>query len=210
MNFIEGGNSKWNATSLICLTTEKGPRWWRSSLLHGWLVLRLRRSIHTSSPMLITGCAFWDLSTLSFCQFWALSCTNTSCKDDIVLNRWERLLRATEWLVTTVTVTHIKWNDRNENKSIYTTLSPTQTTQAATKRNEILPLHQEVVNRLEAHFTNKQESNHSPTYKVKSAPFFKNECTYVKNNKVQSTVLLHNVGDSTWKRWVSPQPHGRS
>jgi hypothetical protein len=84
---------------------------------------------------------------------WQLSCTNTSCKDDIVLNRWERLLRATEWPMTTVTVTHIKWNDRNENKSIYTTLSPTQTTQVATKRNEILPLHQEVVNRLEAHFT---------------------------------------------------------
>jgi hypothetical protein len=62
-----------------------------------------------------------------------LSCTNTSCKDDIVLNRWERLFKATEWPVTTVTVTHIKWNDRNENKSIYTTLSPTQTTQVATK-----------------------------------------------------------------------------
>jgi hypothetical protein len=62
-----------------------------------------------------------------------LSCTNTSCKDDIVLNRWERLLRATEWPVTTVTVTQIKWNDRNESKSIYTTLSPTQTTQVATK-----------------------------------------------------------------------------
>jgi hypothetical protein len=30
------------------------------------------------------------------------------------------------------------------------------------KRNEILPLHQEVVNRLEAHFTNMQVSNHSP------------------------------------------------
>jgi hypothetical protein len=30
-------------------------------------------------------------------------------------------------------VTHIKSNDRNEKKSIYTILSPTQTTQVATK-----------------------------------------------------------------------------
>jgi hypothetical protein len=64
---------------------------------------------------------------------WQLSCTNTSCKDDIVLTRWERLLKATEWPMTTVTATHIKCNDRNENKSIYTTLSPIQTTQVATK-----------------------------------------------------------------------------
>jgi hypothetical protein len=47
-----------------------------------------------------------------------VSYTNTSCKDDIVLNRWERLLRGIEWPMTTVTVTHIKWNDRNKNKSI--------------------------------------------------------------------------------------------
>jgi hypothetical protein len=51
------------------------------------------------------------------------------------------------------------------------------------KRNEILPLHQEVANRLEAHFTNKQVSSTRQTYKVKSAPFFKNECAYVKSNK---------------------------
>jgi hypothetical protein len=66
--FIEGGNSRWNATSLICLTTEKGPKQWKSSLLQGRLVLRLRRSSYTLSSMLITGCTFRDLSTLSFCQ----------------------------------------------------------------------------------------------------------------------------------------------
>jgi hypothetical protein len=80
----------------------------------------------------------YDKAKSPCCKIWdgfnVLSCTNTSCKDDIVLNRWERLLRATEWPVTTVTVTHINCNDRNENKSIYTILSPTQTTQVATKR----------------------------------------------------------------------------
>jgi hypothetical protein len=69
--FIEGSNSKWNATSLICLITKKGPRRRKSSLLHGRLVLRLRRSSHTLSPMLITGCVFRDLSILSFYRSWA-------------------------------------------------------------------------------------------------------------------------------------------
>jgi hypothetical protein len=73
------------------------------------------------------------IASVTSAAFLAISCTNTSSKDDIVLTRWERLLRATEWPVTTVTGTHIKCNDRNENKSIYTTLSPIQTTQVATK-----------------------------------------------------------------------------
>jgi hypothetical protein len=70
--FIEGDNSSQNGTSLIYLTTEKDPRQWKSNLSHGWLVLKLRQSSHTLSPMLIIGCAFRDLSTLSFCRSWAL------------------------------------------------------------------------------------------------------------------------------------------
>jgi hypothetical protein len=81
-----------------------------------------------------------------------LSCTNTSCKDDIVLNRWECLLRATEWPVTTVTVTHkMKWQKWKQ-IHLYHTISNTDNS-GSNKRNEILPLHQEVVNRPEAHFT---------------------------------------------------------
>jgi hypothetical protein len=70
--FIEGGNSRQNATLLICLTTEKGPRQQKSSLSRGRLVLRVQWSSHTLSPMLIIGCAFWDLSALSLHQSWAL------------------------------------------------------------------------------------------------------------------------------------------
>jgi hypothetical protein len=64
--FIEGGNFRRNATSLICLITQKDPRGRKSSLSHGRLFLRLRQSNHILSPMLIIGCAFWDLLALSF------------------------------------------------------------------------------------------------------------------------------------------------
>jgi hypothetical protein len=70
--FIEGGSSRQNATSLICLITEKGPRWQKSNLLHRRLSLRLRQSNHTLSQMLIIDFAFRDLFALSFCQSWAL------------------------------------------------------------------------------------------------------------------------------------------
>jgi hypothetical protein len=86
--------------------------------------------------------------------------------------------------VTTVTVTHSGSN----------------------KRNEILPLHQEVANRLEAHFTNTQVSNHSPNIQSQVSAILQEWRRIC--NKVQGTVLLHDVGDSTWERWVSPQPHG--
>jgi hypothetical protein len=69
--FIDGGNSRRNITSLICLTTEKGPRQWNSNLSHGRLVLRLWWSNHTLFPMLITWCAFQDLSILFFYRSWA-------------------------------------------------------------------------------------------------------------------------------------------
>jgi hypothetical protein len=68
--FIEGSKSRRNAASLICLITEKSPRQRKSSLSHGRLVLRLQQSSHILSPMLIIGCAFRDLSTLSFYQSW--------------------------------------------------------------------------------------------------------------------------------------------
>jgi hypothetical protein len=69
--FIEGGNSRQNATSLIYLTTKKGSRQQKLSLSYGLLVLRLRWNNYTLSPMLIIGCAFWDLSALAFCRSWA-------------------------------------------------------------------------------------------------------------------------------------------
>ena len=69
--FIEGGNSNQNATLLICLTTKKGQRRRKSSLWHGQLVLRLRQSSYTLSPMLTTRCTFWDLFALSFYLPWA-------------------------------------------------------------------------------------------------------------------------------------------
>ena len=68
--FIEGSNSRWKVTSLIYLTTEKGPRRRNSSLSHGQLVLRLRQSSYTLFPILTTECAFQDFSTLSFYRFW--------------------------------------------------------------------------------------------------------------------------------------------
>ena len=69
--FIEGSNFRQNATSLICLTIEKGLRWRKSNLSHRRLVLSLQRNSHTLSPMLITRCAFRDMSALSFYQSWA-------------------------------------------------------------------------------------------------------------------------------------------
>jgi hypothetical protein len=69
--FIKGGNSRQNATLLICLIIGKDPRQRKSSLSHRRLVLRLQWNNYVLSSMLIIGCVFWDLSALSFCQSWA-------------------------------------------------------------------------------------------------------------------------------------------
>jgi hypothetical protein len=58
--FIEVDNLRQNATLLICLMTRKALRWQKSNLLHCQLVLKLRQSNYTLSPIWIIGCFFQD------------------------------------------------------------------------------------------------------------------------------------------------------